>query len=324
MVSGRLQRCSEPDSLPATNFQPIKTGMIFVATLITNPDRANLEQRHVDLVRASMDEAKCVSSSPSWLAPNVACDIEFEGNDVASLQSTIVNKVSEFEIDVVIQPLQNRRKDLLLADMDSTIVTGETLDELAGVAGLKDQVATITERAMRGDLDFKEALRERVKMLKGLPASALEQTLKTTELTSGARQLIQTMRANGAYTVLVSGGFKFFTSAIGKKVGFHEDRSNEMILEKGVLTGDVAEPILDRDAKLKSLQSISADRKIPVEKTMATGDGANDLPMILAAGLGVAFRAKPVVEEKAPAAIRYGDLTALLYLQGYQREEFKE
>ena len=298
--------------------------MIFVATLITNPDRANLEQRHVDLVRASMDEAKCVSSSPSWLAPNVACDIEFEGNDVASLQSTIVNKVSEFEIDVVIQPLQNRRKDLLLADMDSTIVTGETLDELAGVAGLKDQVATITERAMRGDLDFKEALRERVKMLKGLPASALEQTLKTTELTSGARQLIQTMRANGAYTVLVSGGFKFFTSAIGKKVGFHEDRSNEMILEKGVLTGDVAEPILDRDAKLKSLQSISADRKIPVEKTMATGDGANDLPMILAAGLGVAFRAKPVVEEKAPAAIRYGDLTALLYLQGYQREEFKE
>jgi phosphoserine phosphatase len=132
------------------------------------------------------------------------------------------------------------------------------------------------------------------------------------------------MRANSAYTVLVSGGFKFFTDAVGKKVGFHEDRSNEMIIANGVLTGEVGDPILDRDAKLEALNSISAAKQIPIEETLTTGDGANDLPMILAAGLGVAFHAKPIVEEKAPAAIRYGDLTALLYLQGYRREEFSE
>ncbi len=298
--------------------------MEFVITLIANPDRANLQQRHVDHVQTEFGNAKCVSASPSWLAPDIACDIEFEGGDVTGLRNNIASQVSEFGIDAVIQPVLHRRKALLLADMDSTIVTGETLDELAGIAGLKDRVAAITERAMRGELDFKEALRERVRMLEGLPATSLEETLNTTEFTDGGRQLIQTMRANGAYTVLVSGGFKFFTNAIGKKVGFHEDRSNEMIIENGVLTGEVGEPILDRDAKLMSLNSISANRDIPMEKTMATGDGANDLPMILAAGLGVAFRAKPVVEEQAPAAIRYGDLTALLYIQGYRREEFRE
>lgn len=298
--------------------------MEFVVTLIANPYWANLQQEHVDHVQTEISNAKCTYASPTWLAPKVACDIEFEGGDITGLYSNITSRVSEFGIDVVIQPVLHRRKALLLADMDSTIVTGETLDELAGVAGLKDRVAAITERAMRGELDFKEALRERVRMLEGLPATALEETLNKTKLTDGARQLIQTMRANGAYTVLVSGGFKFFTNAIGKMVGFHEDRSNEMIIENGVLTGEVGEPILDRDAKLMSLNSISTAKNIPLEKTMATGDGANDLPMILAAGLGVAFRAKPVVEEQAPAAIRCGDLTALLYIQGYRREEFRE
>jgi phosphoserine phosphatase len=298
--------------------------MELVITLIANPAQANLTQRHVDHVQTALSKADCVSSSPSWLAENIACDIFFDGEDLTTLRNMVRGEVLEFSIDSVVQPAAHRRKRLLLADMDSTIVTGETLDELAGVAGLKDQVAAITERAMRGDLDFKEALRERVAMLKGLPATALDETLETTELTSGARPLVQTMRANGAYTVLVSGGFKFFTGAIGKRVGFHEDRSNEMIIANNVLTGEVGDPILDRDAKLASLNSISAAKQIPIEESLATGDGANDLPMILAAGLGVAFHAKPVVEEKAPAAIRYGDLTALLYIQGYRREEFSE
>jgi len=296
--------------------------MKLVITLIANPTQANLTQQHVDHVQTALSKVDCTPSSPSWLAENIACDISFEGEDLTALRNMMQSEISEFGIDSVIQPTTHRRKHLLLADMDSTIVKGETLDEMAGVAGLKVQVAAITERAMRGELDFKEALRERVAMLKGLPATALDETLEITELTSGARQLVQTMRANGAYTVLVSGGFKFFTSAIGKKVGFHEDRSNEMIIENGVLTGAVGDPILDRDAKLESLNSISAAKQIPIEKTLSTGDGANDLPMILAAGLGVAFHAKPVVEEKAPAAIRYGDLTALLYIQGYRREEF--
>ena len=296
--------------------------MKLVVTLIANPSQANLTQQHVDHVQTVLSKLNCIPSSPSWLAEKIACDISFEGEDLAALRNIVQGEVSEFSIDSVIQPAAHRRKRLLLADMDSTIVIGETLDELAGVAGLKVQVAAITERAMRGELDFKEALRERVAMLKGLPATALDQTLAITELTSGARQLVQTMRANGAYTVLVSGGFKFFTSAIGKKVGVHEDRSNEMIIENDVLTGAVGDPILDRGAKLESLNSISAAKQIPLKETLTTGDGANDLPMILAAGLGIAFHAKPVVEEKAPAAIRYGDLTALLYIQGYRREEF--
>jgi phosphoserine phosphatase len=298
--------------------------MELVLTLIANPAQANLTQQHVDHVQTTLSKADCVPSAPSWLAENIACDIFFEGKDLTRLRNMVQGEVSEFGIDSVIQPAAHRRKRLLLADMDSTIVIGETLDELAGVAGLKERVAAITERAMRGELDFKEALRERVAMLKGLPATALDETLKITELTGGARQLVQTMRANGAYTVLVSGGFKFFTDAIGKKVGFHEDRSNEMIIVNDILTGDVGDPILDRDAKLESLNSIRAAKQIPIEETLATGDGANDLPMIVAAGLGVAFHAKPVVEEKAPAAIRYGDLTALLYIQGYRREEFSE
>ena len=298
--------------------------MELVATLIANPEQASLTQQHVDHIQTALEKVRCTQSSPSWLAEKIACDIIFDGEDLSTLRGMAQDEASELGIDIIIQPTAHRRKRLLLADMDSTIVTGETLDELAGIAGLKEKVAAITDRAMRGELDFKEALRERVAMLKGLSTAALDETLKITELNNGARQLVQTMRANGAYTVLVSGGFKFFTNAVGKEVGFHEDRSNEMIIVNGVLTGEVGDPILDRDAKLDSLNSISSAKQIPIEETLATGDGANDLPMILAAGLGVAFHAKPIVEEKAPAAIRYGDLTAILYIQGYRREEFCE
>jgi len=262
------------------------------------------------------------ASAPDWLAPGIACDIGLEGDDLYGLRQSLHAELREERFDSVLQPAEGRRKALLLADMDSTIVTSETLDELADYAGIKDRIAAITERAMRGEIDFQGALRERVSMLKGLSADALDRTLSGIELTPGAQTLVQTMRANGAYTALVSGGFRFFTSRIAERCGFHEDRANDLIVEDGVLTGAVAEPILDKDSKLASLKEISSARSIPLSLSMATGDGAHDLPMIEAAGLGVAFRAKPAVEEAAPAAIRYGDLTALLYLQGYRRTEF--
>ena len=296
--------------------------MNLVVTLITSPDRANLASRHVDQARTILDKAGCASKTPHWLAENIACDIEFDDTGAARSHQFLQEGMKGLEIDIVVQPEGNRRKRILLADMDSTIVVGETLDELAHLAGLRDQVAAITERAMRGEIDFKNALRERVSMLKGLPAGALQESLNNTKLTEGASTLVKTMSANGAYTVLVSGGFSFFTRAIAKIVGFDEDRSNTMIVENGALTGEIVEPILDRDAKLETLKTISTEKATPLIDTMAVGDGANDLPMILNAGLGVAFHAKPIVEEKAPAAIRYGDLTALLYLQGYKLKEF--
>jgi len=295
-----------------------------VVTLITSPERANITHRHVDQARTILSKAGCYSKAPFWLAEKISCDIEFDDTDTSRSHKFLQEEMKESEIDIVVQSRENRRKRLLLADMDSTIVVGETLDELAFFAGLKDQVATITERAMRGEIDFKNALRERVAMLRGLPTDALKKTLENTKLTKGASTLVKTMRANGAYTVLVSGGFSFFTGTIAKITGFNEDRSNKMIIEHGALTGEIAEPILDRDAKLETLKTISKEKEIPLIDTMAIGDGANDLPMIMNAGIGVAFHAKPIVEEKAPAAIRYGDLTALLYIQGYRLNEFSD
>ena len=298
--------------------------MNLVVTLITSPERANITQRHIDQARTILDKAGCASKAPFWLAENISCDIEFDDTGPTRSLNVLQEGMKGLEIDIVVQSQANRRKRLLLADMDSTIVVGETLDELASFAGLRDQVSAITERAMRGEIDFKRALRERVSMLKGLSADALENSLNNTDLTKGASTLVKTMRANGAYTVLVSGGFSFFTQAIAKLVGFNEDRSNTMMIENGALTGEIAEPILDRDAKLETLKTLSTEKGIPLIDTMAIGDGANDLPMIQNAGIGVAFHAKPVVEEKAPAAIRFGDLTALLYIQGYKLKEFSD
>jgi phosphoserine phosphatase len=224
-------------------------------------------------------------------------------------------------IDAIAMPASGRRKSLLVADMDSTIVTGETLDELADFAGLKDRIGAITARAMNGELDFKAALRERVAMLRGLPVGALEKTWRRVRLTPGARELVATMRANGAYTALVSGGFTFFTSRVAARLSFDMHRSNTLLDDGTMLTGLVAEPILDRDAKLDTLTRLAAERGLPLSATLAVGDGANDLDMLRAAGLGVAFRAKPVVAAAAAARIDHADLRALLFVQGYRRED---
>jgi phosphoserine phosphatase len=224
---------------------------------------------------------------------------------------------------VVVQPLTTRRKRLFVADMDSTMIGQECIDELAGYAGLKAHVAAITERAMRGEIAFEPALRERVALLKGLPVVVIEEVIeKRIALTPGGRTLVATMRANGALTCLVSGGFTLFTSRVAAMIGFDEQRGNTLIVEDGKLAGRVAEPILGRDAKLATLVELRDRFALTPQDTLAAGDGANDIPMLEAAGLGVAYHAKPLVAEAAHARIDHGDLTALLYCQGYTRTEF--
>jgi phosphoserine phosphatase len=217
----------------------------------------------------------------------------------------------------------HRRKKLFVADMDSTMIEQECIDELADLVGLKARVAAITERAMRGEIEFEPALRERVALLKGLPASVIDEVIeKRIRLMPGARALVMTMRAHGAYTCLVSGGFTLFTGRIAALIGFDENRANKLVIESGKLTGRIEEPILGRKAKLEALKALTARLKLDPADTLAAGDGANDIPMIEAAGLGVAYRAKPAVAAAAQARIDHGDLSALLYLQGYRREEF--
>jgi phosphoserine phosphatase len=211
---------------------------------------------------------------------------------------------------------------MLICDMDSTIITVECIDEIADFAGVKKKVAAITERAMRGELDFPAALNERVLLLKGLDEAVLSQVYdERVTFMPGARELVATMRANGAYTVLVSGGFDFFTSRVREALGFHADFSNRLEIEAGKLTGKVMPPILGRNSKLETLMRISAERQISLSEVLAAGDGANDVPMLLAAGLGVAYRAKPLVRQSARARISHCDLTALLYAQGYSEKE---
>ncbi len=226
-------------------------------------------------------------------------------------------------IDVVVQPAANRRKKLFLADMDSTMIGQECIDELADYAGLKAYVAAITERAMRGEIAFEPALRERVALLEGVPVSVIDDVIeKRITLTRGARTLVSTMRANGAYTCLVSGGFTLFTNRVAAIIGFDETRANTLELAGETLAGRVVEPIFGRESKLAALHELRAARGLGREDTLVTGDGANDLAMIAEAGLGVAYHAKPKVAEAAAARIDHGDLTALLYAQGYRREEF--
>ncbi len=231
--------------------------------------------------------------------------------------------LGEKPIDVVAQGTDHRRKRILIADMDSTIIEQECIDELAEFAGKRAEISAITERAMRGELDFEAALKERVAMLKGLPEKVLQETFETRiTLTPGARALVQTMNRAGAVTALVSGGFTFFTSRVAAACGFQIHQANELIVENGVLTGEVHEPVLGRAAKQEALTRIAAEHDIALAETLAVGDGANDLAMLEKAGLGVAFRAKPAVAKAADASILHGDLTALLFLQGYADSEF--
>ena len=262
-----------------------------------------------------------------WLAPATAADISFTlsaGADQRALAESLRATVPD--ADAVVQPAANRRKKLFLADMDSTMIQQECIDELADYAGLKSHVAAITERAMRGEIAFEPALRERVALLEGLSVSVIEEVLRERiKLTPGARALVATMQAHGARTCMVSGGFTHFTDRIAAMIGFDEARANRLTVVDGhKLAGKVAEPIFGRDGKRAALIELRQELNLTKDETMAIGDGANDMDMIAEAGLGVAYHAKPAVAAAAAARIDYGDLTALLYAQGYRREEFVE
>lgn len=294
--------------------------MSLVATLICNPATPSLDSTAIDAARAILPGAHDVV----WLLEGVAADLPFESTDsAADIAARLRLAIGDYPVDVVVQPVLGRRKKLFLADMDSTMIGQECIDELAAFAGLKDHVSAITERAMRGEIEFEPALRERVALLRGLPVTVVDEVLaKSITLTPGGTALVQTMRQNGAYTCLVSGGFTLFTNAIAQKIGFQENRANELIVEDGKFAGRTAEPILGKEAKLATLVELREQFELDNIDTLAVGDGANDLAMIQDAGLGVAYHAKPAVAAAAHARIDYGDLTALLYMQGYRRDEF--
>jgi phosphoserine phosphatase len=294
-----------------------------VATLIAKPGA--LDDAAVARARAELPGA----GTPQWLAPLEAADIPFSAEHGANQRALLGNLADRLRtavgagIDAVVQPAAGRRKHLFLADMDSTMIGQECIDELADFVGLKEHVAAITERAMRGEIAFEPALRERVALLKGLPVSTVDTVIADRiTLTPGGRALVATMRAAGARTCMVSGGFTLFTDRIAAMIGFDENHANRLNVSGGTLAGTVAEPIFGRDAKRTTLIALRGQFGLDNADTMAIGDGANDIAMIAEAGLGVAFHAKPKVAEAAPARIDHGDLTAMLYIQGYRKDEF--
>jgi phosphoserine phosphatase len=297
--------------------------MTHVTTLIAGSG-ARLTDDVLARARAALPQATDIQ----WLDTGVAADIGFIPElapDLRQLSGHLRTTLSGAPVDIAVQPVAHRKKKLLVADMDSTMIGQECIDELADFVGLKAHVSAITERAMRGEIAFEPALRERVALLKGLPVSVVGETIANRiTLMAGARALIGTMRARGAHTVLVSGGFSLFTQEVAAMIGFDENHANTLLVEGGVLAGLVAEPILGREAKLDTLLEVARYLQLPLADTLAVGDGANDLAMIGRAGLGVAYRAKPAVAEAADVRIDHGDLTALLYLQGYRRDEFVE
>jgi phosphoserine phosphatase len=293
--------------------------MALVATLVANPSNPVLSP---SIAEQAAEAVK--ASGLYWLADGVACDIALrDGTDARAAEADILAVIAGGPIDLVVQEQETRRKKLLIADMDSTMIGQECIDELAAEVGLKEKVAAITARAMNGEIAFEPALRERVALLKGLPVSVVDEVIaRRITLTPGGPELIATMKSKGHYTALVSGGFTVFTSRIAATLGFDENRANTLLEEDGVLTGLVAEPILGKQAKVDALTDISARLGISPDEALAVGDGANDLGMLHLAGSGVALHAKPTVAAQAKMRIDHADLTALLYIQGYRKTDF--
>ncbi|KQO80261.1 phosphoserine phosphatase SerB [Rhizobium sp. Leaf262] len=293
--------------------------MALVATLIANPSNPVITTALAESAAKALD-----ASGLYWLADGIACDLVLrDGADAASAQTVLRQAILDLPIDIAIQEQDNRRKKILIADMDSTMIGQECIDELAAEVGLKDKVSVITARAMNGEIAFEPALRERVALLKGLPISVVDDVIeKRITLTPGGLELTATMKAKGHYTALVSGGFTVFTSRIAQTLGFDENRANILGEKDGVLDGTVAEPILGKQAKVDALNDIAAKLGISPDDAIAVGDGANDLGMLHLAGSGVALHAKPAVAAEAQIRIDHGDLTALLYLQGYRKSDF--
>jgi phosphoserine phosphatase len=294
-------------------------------TIVCNPQAPSLDDRLSNAIADAARPFGLCDMRSRWLSPGAALDLIFTGRpaDFRTLSAAAREALQGAPADVIAQPAENRARRLLIADMDSTIIGQECIDELAEFAGRRVEIALITERTMRGELDFEAALVERVAMLKGLPEAILAQTFeRRIRLNPGARALVLTMKARGAATALVSGGFTYFTSRVAEAAGFDHHEANALVVENGTLTGEVARPIRGRDAKTQALDRIVRERNILLALTLAVGDGANDLGMLRRAGYGVAYRAKPAVAAAADARIDHGDLTALLYMQGVPQTEF--
>lgn len=289
---------------------------MFIATLIANPVRANLDRATVEALRDAWG-----GGAARWLNPGIAA--EFPLDAIPANRWIAWEGLQGLGIDLVVQRAVDRRKKMLLADMDSTMIGQECIDELADLAGVGARVAEITRRAMNGEIDFEGALVERVGLLRGLPESVIARVLaERITFTPGGRALIATMKANGGYTALVSGGFTAFTAHVAAELGFDEHRANMLLVQDGHLTGEVARPILGREAKITALRDISARLGIAHDDVLAVGDGANDLGMLRLAGAGVALHAKPAVAAECDIRINHGDLSALLYIQGYAATDF--
>ncbi len=293
-----------------------------ILTLIADPEGSGIDDSTIEAARAALAPL-AAAPAPDWLAPRVACDLAFETGDPVAVQAAVRERLGDAPVDAVAQPLAGRRKKLLVADMESTVIANEFIDELAEAAGVGKAVAAITARTVRGELAFAAALEERVAMLEGLPAETLDRVYANVRPLPGARQLVQTMRAHGAATALVTGGFTCFSAPVRAALGFDTDRANTLEVADGRLTGRIEGPVLDRAAKRARLEALRAELGLANGETMAVGDGANDLDMLAAAGIGVAFRAKPVVARAARARVDHGDLTALLYIQGYRAEDIR-
>ena len=289
---------------------------MFTVTLLTDPETPVLDRTTVESLRNAWD-----GGDARWLEPGVAA--EFAMPEVPENRWQVWQAMQALRVDLVVQPTEGRKKRLLLADMDSTMIRQECIDELADEAGVGAYVADITARAMNGELDFEAALKERVGLLKGLPEAVIEQVYRDRiTFMPGGRALLATMKANGGHAALVSGGFTAFTGRVAQALGFDENRANTLLTDEGKLTGTVAMPILGKQAKLDALEEIAARLGLDMAQTMAVGDGANDLAMLNRAGAGVALHAKPSVAAQCDIRVNHGDLTALLFIQGYAREEF--
>lgn len=289
---------------------------MYIATLLTNPDAASLDAALVSSLCSAWGGAE-----PRWLANRIAA--EFGLDALPDNRWSVWEDLQKLGVDLIVQPAEGRRKNMLLADMDSTMIRQECIDELADEAGVGDRVREITERAMNGELDFEGALIERVGLLRGLPVSVIAKVLdERITLMPGGGELVATMRANGGYAALVSGGFNAFTRSVAGRLGFDENRANTLLTDGDALSGDVARPILGRAAKVEALEEITERLGLAEADVIAVGDGANDLGMLGRAGTGVALHAKPSVAAQCDVRINHGDLTALLYIQGYAAGEF--
>lgn len=297
--------------------------MNFALTLVSS--KVPLSSAHLAITQRYLEsEGILFADQPEWLEEHKAADLRI-AQCVTIDQIKILREIhDEHRIDVFCTSFENRKKRLLLADMDSTIVTTETLDELAAEAGIKDKIATITERAMRGELDFHAALRERVGLIKGLSTDALARTLDNTVISNGAAAVISTLRQNDVFCALVSGGFTYFTDAIASQLGFNTHHGNVLNIENNALTGDVQEPILDKNSKLSFLKLYCEELELTLNDAITIGDGANDLPMLEAAGLGIGYHPKPLLEDTLLNCIRHTDLTSMLYMQGYKEKEISK